>query len=49
MERHVLVMRVVTESNVNINLVFRRGEFSKLCANPNDPSAAIEVAVHIEE
>lgn len=46
-EKQVLILHVQT-GDATINIVFRRGEFSALCANPNDPEAEVEVAVNIE-
>lgn len=46
-ERQVVIIHV-DAGDATLNVVFRRGELSKLLANPNDPSAATEVAVNIE-
>jgi hypothetical protein len=46
-EKQVIILHVQT-GEATINIVFRRGEFSHLVANPNDPEAAKEVAVNIE-
>lgn len=46
-EKQVIILHVQA-ADATINIVFRRGEFSALCANPNDPEAEVEVAVNIE-
>lgn len=46
-ERQVIILHVRT-GDATINVVFRRGEFAKLCARPNDVDAETEVAVNIE-
>lgn len=46
-EKQVLIMHIRT-GDATVNVVFRRGEFSQLCARPNDPEAEVEVAVNIE-
>lgn len=46
-EKQVLIMHIIT-GDATIDVVFRRGEFSRLCANPNNADEAVEVAVNIE-
>jgi hypothetical protein len=46
-EQQVVILHVNT-GDATLNVVFRRGELSKLLANPNDLTAATEVAVNIE-
>lgn len=47
LETHVIILQVATESGATLNLVFRKGEFSLMCAHPNTP-VCIEVAVSLE-
>ncbi len=47
-EQHVVILQFVTESNLTIRALFRRSDFSKMLATPNEADPT-EVAVNVEE
>lgn len=48
-EQQVIVMQVLSDEGLTINLVFRRTDFGRWLAHPNEPDEAIEVAINLEE
>ena len=47
-ERHVTILHITAEG-LQLDLCFRRGEFSQMLAHPNDAAHETEVAVNFEE
>lgn len=47
-ERQVVILQVVLESGVKVQTLFRREDFSRMLAFPNDADP-VEVAMNIEE
>ena len=47
-EQHVVILQVVLESGMKVQTLFRREDFSRMLAFPNDADP-VEVAVNLEE
>jgi hypothetical protein len=47
-EQHVVILQVVMENGLSIKVLFRREDFSKMLAFPNEADPT-EVAVNLEE
>lgn len=47
-DTQVVMLQVVME-NSRVSLMFNRGDFSSMVANPNDRTSPVEIAIAVEE